>query len=92
MSIFKRFEYDPAKNAFNLARHGIDFEDAQQIWENVYVENNLPYSMERRFMVTGLIEDKFWSAIITYRHEVIRIISVRRARPQEIARWQVHNN
>lgn len=28
------FEYDPAKSAKNLAKHGIDFEAAQRMWDN----------------------------------------------------------
>ena len=39
---------------------------------------------ELRFMVIGIIEQKHWSAIITYRDEKVRIISVRRSRDEEI--------
>ena len=35
-------------------------------------------------MVIAKIEEKHWSAIITYRLSNIRIISVRRSRPKEI--------
>ncbi|NDV61457.1 BrnT family toxin [Puniceicoccales bacterium CK1056] len=91
MSNFKKSKYDPVRSVSNLARHGIDFKEAQHLWEGVFVENSLPYAMERRFMVTGPINNKFWSAIITYRHEVIRIISVRRARQKETARWHNHH-
>jgi len=37
--------------------------------------------------VLGLIEDKIWSAFITYRDDKIRIISVRRAREEEKERY-----
>jgi len=39
---------------------------------------------EQRFLVIGKIEAKHWSGVITYRGEKIRIISVRRARGEEI--------
>jgi uncharacterized DUF497 family protein len=42
---------------------------------------------EPRYQVVGRIGDTIWSAFITYRHERIRIISVRRARADEAARY-----
>jgi len=39
---------------------------------------------ELRFLVVGKINNKYWSAVITYRGEKIRIISVRRSRDEEI--------
>jgi uncharacterized DUF497 family protein len=85
---FKFFEYDSDKSAGNRAKHGIDFEEAWQLWDGAHVEFPLPYAVEQRFMVTGRLDRKFWSATITYRHEKIRIISVRRSRQKEIAQWQ----
>ncbi|WP_082829716.1 BrnT family toxin [Ectothiorhodospira sp. BSL-9] len=29
-----RFEYDPFKSQLNLEKHGIDFEDAQELWQD----------------------------------------------------------
>jgi uncharacterized protein len=45
-------------------------------------------SGEPRFLVVGQIEERHWSAIITYRGERVRIISVRRARPEEVALYE----
>ena len=42
---------------------------------------------EPRYQVIGRIGDTTWSAFVTYRHETIRIISVRRSRPEEEARY-----
>jgi uncharacterized protein len=53
------FEFDPAKSAANLAKHGIDFTAGQ-----------------------------CWSAVVTYRDENVRIISVRRSREGEIAIYE----
>ena len=78
------FEYDPYKSQSNLAKHGIDFETAKALWEDVYrVELQARFAPETRFLVIGKIDSKFWSAIITYRGQNIRIISVRRSRKEE---------
>lgn len=39
---------------------------------------------EPRFMVIGRIERHIWAAVITYRNGRVRIISVRRARAEEV--------
>ena len=39
-------------------------------------------------LVVGLIAGKHWSAVITYRSEAIRLISVRRARAEEVALYE----
>ena len=78
------FDYDSQKSALNKSRHGIDFEEAKVLWDDgEAIELPLPFEMESRFMVIGIIADLHWSAVITYREDVIRIISVRRSRRQE---------
>jgi uncharacterized DUF497 family protein len=66
------FEYDAEKSAANKAKHGIDFDEAQALWD------------EPRFLAVGRIGEKHWSAIFTLRGARLRLISVRRARKQEI--------
>ena len=39
-------------------------------------------------MVIGKIDEKYWTEIITYRNDNIRIISVRRARNEEIELYE----
>lgn len=79
------FEYDPNKSQLNKAKHGIDFEEAQGLWDDLRrVEIKAFSTTEERFMVIAQIKGKYWSAIITYRTHNIRIISVRRSRPKEI--------
>ncbi len=83
------FEFDSDKSITNLDKHGIDFVQAQAIWEDPdYIEIPLKTADEARFMVIGAIEKKVWSGIITYRGGDIRIISVRRARKEEIAIYE----
>jgi uncharacterized DUF497 family protein len=85
-----RFEFDPQKSAANKVKHGIDFVEAQAIWEDPdRLEIQARSLDEPRFQMIGRIDQNTWSAFITYRHETIRIISVRRARPEEEARYLV---
>jgi len=80
-----KFEYDPEKSAANLAKHGIDFETAQSLWlDPDLLEIKAKTVDEPRSMIIGRIEDKHWSAIVTYRDASIRLISVRRSRDKEI--------
>lgn len=79
------FEYDSDKSQNNQSKHGINFEQAQLLWDDVQrVELQAKSTTEPRFMVIGKIEGKHWSAIVTYRNENIRIISVRRSRDDEV--------
>lgn len=83
------FEYDPNKSASNLTKHGIDFEQAKQLWnDESYLEIPAKNLDEPRFLIIGKIEGRHWSAVITYRSENIRIISVRRSRDEEIELYE----
>jgi uncharacterized DUF497 family protein len=83
------FEYDTDKSDANRAKHGIDFSAAQALWDDPdYIEIPLITSDEPRFLVIGVINGKCWSGIITYRGEAVRIISVRRARKEEVAIYE----
>ena len=83
------FEFDPMKSEVNLAKHGIDFIDAQQLWEDPnLLEIPAKTEDEPRSIVIGMIESKHWSGVITYRGEDIRLISVRRSRVEEVALYE----
>ncbi len=83
------FAFDPAKSAANKAKHGIDFVEAQELWADAdRLEIPARSLDEPRYQVIGRIGRKLWSAFVTYRHDTIRIISVRRARPEEEARYR----
>lgn len=84
-----KFEYDAEKSAANKQKHGIDFERAKALWrDSERVEFLVMSTTEERFLVTGKIGRKYWTAVITYRGENIRIISVRRAREKEIKYYE----
>ena len=80
------FEYDENKSKQNLAKHGIDFDVAQSLWSDLSMLEipSKKATSETRFLVIGTINQKHWSAIITYRGKNIRIISVRRSRIEEV--------
>ncbi|MGB7875395.1 MAG: BrnT family toxin [Anaerolineales bacterium] len=83
------FEYDPNKSASNHIKHGINFEQAQQLWDDEsYLEIPAKNLDEPRFLIIGKLEGKYWSAVITYRGDNIRIISVRRSRDEEIELYE----
>ena len=83
------FEFDDLKSKSNLQKHGIDFVDAQALWnDSNLLEIPAKTLDEPRFLVIGLIEKKHWSAIITYRNEKIRLISVRRSRAEEVTLYE----
>ena len=83
------FEFDDSKSQFNLAKHGINFSDAQQLWsDSDRVEIPARTEDEPRFLVIGKIAQKPWSAVITYRENRVRIISVRRSRKEEVAIYE----
>lgn len=83
------FEFDPKKSESNLEKHGIDFLDAQAIWYDAdFIEVQAKSTDEPRYLVVGMIDGKHWSAIITYRLEKIRIVSVRRSRELEVALYE----
>ena len=82
------FEFDPAKSAANLKKHGIDFIGAQAMWSDPdRLEISARSLDESRTQVIGRIGDMVWSAFITMRGDRVRIISVRRARDEEKAAY-----
>lgn len=83
------FEFDKNKSSSNLKKHGMSFENAKALWDDPdFVEIPAQIRDEARYLVIGKIDHKLWSAVITYRNERVRIISVRRARPEEEAIYE----
>ena len=79
------FEFDIYKSKENKKGHRMDFVEAQTLWDDPdRIEVPARTIDEPRFVVIGKIADKHWSAIITYRGEKIRLISLRRSRKEEV--------
>ena len=73
----------------NLKKHGIDFQAAQELWKDPdLLEFQVKSDNENRFLVIGLIGAKHWSAVVTYRDERIRLISVRCSRKKEVELYE----
>ena len=78
------FEFDSKKSEANKEKHGINFHQAQTLWLDArYVEIPAKSEDESRYAIIGQIDNKCWTAFVTYRDKKIRIISVRRARKEE---------
>jgi uncharacterized DUF497 family protein len=83
------FGFDGGKSQANLKKHGIDFRAAQEIWKDPdLLEIQAKSENESRFLVIGRIDAKHWSAVITYRNERVRLVSVRRSRKREVELYE----
>ncbi|WP_455138743.1 BrnT family toxin [Thermophilibacter sp.] len=78
------FEWDPEKSASNAKKHGVSFEQARELFADPErIEVRLRYPDEPRYAVIGLMGNRHWTAIVTYREGRTRIISVRRSHKDE---------
>ena len=78
------FEFDSAKSVSNLAKHGIDFEEAQNLWlDPRRLQFEVRSDLEPRGAILAKLNSKVWFAVYTQRNHNTRIISVRRARKKE---------
>ena len=83
------FGFDAAKSESSRAKHGIDFVEAQRLWNDpMLLEIPAKTDDELRFLVIGKVDERHWSAVITYRGGNIRLISVRRSRTEEVALYE----
>lgn len=82
-------EWNNAKAAANLAKHGIDFIDAKNVFldaNRLEREDPRPYA-ETRIQVIGLVNDVVLFVVYTAREGRYRIISARRASRDERRRY-----
>ena len=78
------FEFDLDKSRQNKEKHGIDFNEGQGLWDDIdLLEIRAKTTDEERYVEIGKIGSKYWTAIITYRDNKIRIISIRASRKNE---------
>jgi uncharacterized DUF497 family protein len=96
MGCMIRFEWDPAKARANVRKHGIRFEIALHVFEDPYalVEHDRIEGGEQRWQTLGLVEGVLLLLVAhtvhfeEEEHEVIRIISARRADGKERRRYE----
>ena len=83
------FEWDAQKSISNREKHGIDFDTAKNLWlDDKRVEIQIAFPSEDRWALIAAVEGKMWTAIYTMRNDVIRVISVRRAREREVKLYE----
>ncbi len=88
-----KFEYDDNKSKINKEKHGINFVEAQNLWQN---ENALVVLAniigdETRYALISVFKSKCYVAIFTLRNETHRIISVLRCRKNEEKYYENNN-
>ncbi len=82
------FEWNDAKAAINLQKHGVSFEEAKTVFEDVHAfvqEDDLHSDQEPRAALIGY-SNRNRILIVFFSHRpdnVIRIISARKATPRE---------
>jgi uncharacterized protein len=82
------FEFDEEKSRANKGKHGIDFIEAQRLWlDEERWEYPARHRPERRSLVVAELGGTMWTAVITYRGEALRIISVRHSRREEVREY-----
>ncbi|WP_363331100.1 BrnT family toxin [Cecembia sp.] len=80
------FEFDIQKSKANKIKHGIDFVEAKSLWKDpnrTIIEAKTVD--EKRYLLIAKLEVAIWTAVFTYRNDLIRIISVRKSRENEKA-------
>jgi len=84
-----RFEWDDNKRVSDLDKHGIDFVDAELVFDGRSVVSvPSPYPDEVRSLTTGFVEGRLITVVWTQREDAIRFISARRARDGEIREYR----
>jgi uncharacterized DUF497 family protein len=79
------FEFDERKSRLNKLKHALDFVEAQALWlDEELDEFRVDRAGEPRHTVIGRIDSRYWTAVITYRGDNVRLISVRRSRAREV--------
>lgn len=84
------FEWDPQKNAANIAKHGIDCDDAIGVFDGSVLEHQAPPRAdgEQRFVAIGVVDERITAVIYAPRGATRRIISARRASRRERAAYR----
>ncbi len=86
------FEWDQEKSRLNFDKHGIDFIDAQGVFDGRLRYIDLSFrSSEVRLTITAMLGERLFTVVWTTRGTAIRLISARRARDAETRTYrQLH--
>jgi uncharacterized DUF497 family protein len=80
------FEWSAAKAESNLVKHGISFEAARCVFDDVFAFERCDFdsaSGEIRYVITGMVNDIILTVVYTERGDRTRIVSARRATKHE---------
>ena len=77
------FDWDKRKNDSNLEKHGIDFDDAVEIFYGPVVLRRSNRNNEERWIAVCSSGNRLIAVVFTRRADAIRIVSARRARKNE---------
>jgi uncharacterized protein len=77
------FEWDERKNEINKDKHGIDFDEATEVFYEPLVLHQSDRNDEERWIATGYSNNRLITVVFAWRGDAIRIISARRARKNE---------
>jgi uncharacterized DUF497 family protein len=80
-----KITFDPAKRAATLADRGIDFLDAEKVFETISFtqrDDRFDYG-EERYQTYGLLNDRLVTVVWTPRGEARHVISMRKCNDKE---------
>ena len=80
-----KYEWDEAKNRKNFAKHGLSFEDAEQVFAGpcvTFEDDRLDYG-EERLITLGLLAGHLVVIAHSPREEGTRVISMRKGNRRE---------
>lgn len=83
MRKIKGFQWDAKKNLANLDKHGIDFDEATEVFYQPHVLRRSDRNKEERWIAIGEVDNRIITVAFTWRSEEVRIISARSARKNE---------
>ena len=81
-----RIEFDPDKDAANIAKHGVSLVFGAAVWADtgvLVVPTTRVEDGERRFRAIGLVGNRLWTAVHVHRGDTTRMISVRKSNDGE---------
>ncbi len=82
-----RYEWDNAKRAINLGKHGVDFRDIERFdWGGALIMPEVRHN-EQRFVASGFLDGRLHVVVYSRRGTYRRIISFRKANRREERRY-----
>jgi uncharacterized DUF497 family protein len=88
-----RFEWDPAKAAKNISKHGVSFDEAVTVFKDplAFIFDDLQHShQEHREIIIGFsaLRRMLLVCFVERHHDIVRLITARPATRQEIKDYE----